>query len=406
VLAVALDSDDLAPLVRRHCGLGDLEKEAEAVRSALEAAAHPDESRKIVESDADFAEWVTARSPTGDAGGVVEDLRTWFKYVLTLYKLDHALDEKGELDEKKLEEAAEEFEKTAEIRRKQRWGSYLAARGRALRARVLAARSWGGLLERAEGFRDLWKEAEEHLQLAADFLVTAAGTLGDCLVYLAASGDGERAEELLKERRWLLDYVPEVSVATRLMLRLFGVGEGARQEEAVKTFIQGIDREFLPALSVLLSIAQFDQVLVECLHLGLNKAVTCKDALLAVGGVKPVVDFLKRWISTRILVDILGGSEENRLKTAQKIGELLKGIDGKSLVEVLAPKSSHAQLVFMLLAAVEGRVDAVRLHGLWGSVAYGEPLPRRLFRAVYENCGDLNGEGCRLALLKLYYLHF
>jgi hypothetical protein len=60
VLAAALRHDVLAPLVQRHCGLGDLVKEAEAVRSVLdEAAAHPEELRKIVESDADFAEWVT-----------------------------------------------------------------------------------------------------------------------------------------------------------------------------------------------------------------------------------------------------------------------------------------------------------------------------------------------------------
>jgi hypothetical protein len=26
-----------------------------------------------------------------------------------------------------------------------------------------------------------------------------------------------------------------------------------------------------------------------------------------------------------------------------------------------------------------------------------------LFRALYENCIDLNSEGCRIALLKLYY---
>jgi hypothetical protein len=78
----------------------------------------------------------------------------------------------------------------------------------------------------------------------------------------------------------------------------------------------------------------------------------------------------------------------------------------RTRVEVLAPIYSSAQLAFMLLAAVEGRVDAVRLHGLWGSMAYGEPLARRLFRAVYENCGVLNSEGCRLALLKLYYHHY
>jgi hypothetical protein len=41
----------------------------------------------------------------------------------------------------------------------------------------------------------------------ADYLAKAAGILGECLVYLAASGDRERAEDLLKEWRWLLDYV-------------------------------------------------------------------------------------------------------------------------------------------------------------------------------------------------------
>ena len=86
---------------------------------------------------------------------------------------------------------------------------------------------------------------------------------------------------------------------------------------------------------------------------------------------------------------------------------LLLGVaDGKTLVEVLAPITPAAQLVFMLLAAVEGRADAVRLHGLLGSARSMEPLFRRLFRAVYENCGRLDSEGCMMALLKLYYLQF
>jgi hypothetical protein len=81
-------------------------------------------------------------------------------------------------------------------------------------------------------------------------------------------------------------------------------------------------------------------------------------------------------------------------------------VDGRTLVEVLAPRSSQARLAFMLLVAVEGRADAVRLHGLLGSAAYKGTVLQPLFRSVYENCTDLNSEGCRLALLKLYYLHF
>jgi hypothetical protein len=120
VLAVTLVSDDLAPLVQRYCGLGDLEREAEAVRSVLDKAAttatdHPEELRKIVENDTDFAEWVTARNVIGDARIVVEDLSAWFTAVLTQYKLVHALDEKGELDARKLEEASKEFENLAKI---------------------------------------------------------------------------------------------------------------------------------------------------------------------------------------------------------------------------------------------------------------------------------------------------
>ena len=42
----------------------------------------------------------------------------------------------------------------------------------------------------------------------------------------------------------MLDYDPEVSVATRLMLRFFGVGEGARQGEVVEAFEHGFHRSF------------------------------------------------------------------------------------------------------------------------------------------------------------------
>ncbi|MFZ8807670.1 MAG: hypothetical protein ACO2PN_06150, partial [Pyrobaculum sp.] len=96
VLAAALHNEVLAPLVQRHCGLGDLVKEAEGVRSALkEAAARPEELRKIMESDEDFAEWVRAWSPAGDAGEVIKNVRTWFTDELARYKLNHALDERG-----------------------------------------------------------------------------------------------------------------------------------------------------------------------------------------------------------------------------------------------------------------------------------------------------------------------
>ncbi len=414
VLAVALGSDVLALLVQWHCGLDDLEKEAETVRSALEAAARPDELRKFVESDADFAEWVTARSPTGDAGGVIEELRAWFTYELAFYKLSHAINEGGELDAGKLEEAAREFGNAAEIREKlEQWENYLDARNWALRARVLAAGSWGELLERAKGFWELWKKAKKHLELTAGDLETAAYILGECLVYLAASGDRERAEELLKEWRQLLDYDLRASVATRLMLRLFGVGEGARQGEVVYVFGPQLLLVFWPALLMLAGLLQKDKVPDVCAkfvppwHEALYAVARsvkfnselCVDAVAAAAGNRVAAERLRLFFIG--LVIGLGLVIGNKVPEAHP---LLNKADGRTLVKVLALGYSPAMFAFMLLAAVEGRADAVRLHGLMGSAVFMEPLPRRLFRAVYENCGDLNSEGCRTALLKLYYL--
>jgi tetratricopeptide (TPR) repeat protein len=384
VLAVALGSDIPAPHVQKHCGLGDLEEETKDVMSVLDKAARPEELRKI--KNEDFAEWATAHNVTSDAGRVVENLRSWFTYALALYKLNHAIDEKGELDEKKLEEAAEEFEKAAEIRIKLKdWGGYLAARGLALRARVLAAKSWKKLLERAKGFWELWRETEEHLELTAGYLTAAAAMLGKCLVYLAASGDKRSAEELLKKWRWLLNYVPEVSVVARLMLMLFGVGEGARLKEVVDVFGPRLSPESLPALLMLAGRLQKDEALEEC-----DKAELCDIIVAAAAGDQEAVERLKSEIEREV----------------SEASLLLGKVDGKTLVEVLAPGDSPAQFAFMLLAAVEGRADAVRLHGLLGSAGLKEPLLRQLFRAVYENCGDLDSEECGMALLKLYYYHF
>ncbi|PLC67017.1 hypothetical protein B7L68_01325 [Thermoproteus sp. CP80] len=397
VLAVALESYDLALHVKDRCGLSDFEREVEAVRSVLDKAAARPEELKIIMENEDFADWVRVRNITRDAGFMVRNFRSWFMYVLTRYKLSHALDDKGELDEKKLEETAEEFKKVAEMRRElEDWGNYLIACGLALKARVLVAKNLEELLERAKGFWELWSEAEEHLEPTAINLATAAFILGECLVYLAASGNKEMAEELLKKSRWLLDYDREVSVVTRLMLRVLGVGEGARQEEVVDVFKPRLSPEFRPALLMLAGPLQKDEALEECDKLSNAlppKPEACVNAVAAAAGDREAAEMLRSVLRS----DIEELVSEARL--------LLGKADGRTLVEVLAPIHSLAQFAFTLLAAVEGRIDAVKLHGLRGSARFKKPLPRRLFRAVYENCDDLNSEGCRMALLKLYYYH-
>jgi len=132
---------------------------------------------------------------------------------------------------------------------------------------------------------------------------------------------------------------------------------------------------------------QRDEAHKECAKL--LKLEVCIDAVAAASGNQEAVERSKSEIE----------------REAQEAHPLLEVADGKTLVEVLTPILPAARLALMLLAVAEGRTNAVMLHGLWGSARSNRPLARRLFRAVYENCDDLNSEGCRLALLKLYYLH-
>ena len=132
---------------------------------------------------------------------------------------------------------------------------------------------------------------------------------------------------------------------------------------------------------------QRDQALERCAKL--PKAEVCVDVVAAATGIQVAAEKLKSEIESEV----------------PEARHLLGKVDGRTLVEVLSPRFSQARLAFILLAAVEGRVDAVKLHGILGSVTTKGTVLQPLFRAAYENCG-VNSEGCMTALLKLYYYHF
>jgi hypothetical protein len=142
------------------------------------------------------------------------------------------------------------------------------------------------------------------------------------------------------------------------------------------------ERVSRPASVILTDRLQKDKASEQC-----NRAEVRVDAVVATASDQEAVKRLKSEIE-------------------RKAHSLLEVADIKTLVEILTSISSAAQLVLMLLAAVEGGIIAVKLLGLLGSVTYGGTVLQPLFRAVYENCGDLNSESCRMALLKLYYYNF
>jgi hypothetical protein len=384
VLEVALERSDLAQLVQEYCDLSDLTEEINAVKTVLEDATDAEKLKRIMKDDADFKQWIEMRSVAEDAEKVVMGLRSQFMFKQAQYSLRHAVDEKGKIDTGKLREIAKRFNENAEIRRRLNdWGNFLVACGFALRASVLAAESWEEFIATANGFHLLWEETEKYA-LLPQYLEKVAIALAEYLVYLATSGEMKQIDKLLKERRWLLNYAKPVAVVTRLMLRLFGVKERVERKEIIEELAQSFEEEFLPALRLWANLTDRDGALNACE----NSVDTelCIDAVIAITGNKYAAE---------------------RFKQEFPLLKLSRELDGKTYVEVVSPANSLAQLALMLLATIEGRTEAVRLHGLWSSVRYyNEPLLRLLFRSVYGNCTDLNSEGCRLALLKLYYLHF
>jgi len=395
VLTVALERDDLAPYAQDSCNLADLVGEGDGVMKTLEkvATARPEELKEIMDNDVDFAEWIEARSPTLDVSGVIEKLWVWLTRDLASYKLIHAVDERGELDMKRLKETAEESEKIAYIyKRWGEWASYFAASRLALQARLIAANSWEEFLKTAEGYLKLWEEVErqpisEEISLlnVVHYLVKLL-VFSEYLIYLASFGKRELAKEQLKKHEVLNRLL--FSEATMLMLKLLGVGEGVPREEVLEAFTGEVNPMLQFFQSVVASRFHKDEALEKC-----EQSLRTKIQAIVMSSAT----------SEQADIEMLRSCIK---KVVQNPSALLDKVDGRTLVEVLAPKYSHARLALMLLAAVEGRAEAVRLHGLVGSVTYKGTVLQPLFRAVYDNCGDLNSKECRLALLKLYYYHF
>ncbi|PVU69501.1 hypothetical protein DDW04_00260 [Sulfolobales archaeon SCGC AB-777_K09] len=92
-----------------------------------------------------------------------------------------------------------------------------------------------------------------------------------------------------------------------------------------------------------------------------------------------------------------------------EFGKLVHGLDGKSLVQLIAPLISTALLALMLHALINGDEKLARAHALYGAIySSSSKLLTRLFLEAYKECKefcDLGNESFRLALARLFFLH-
>jgi len=91
-----------------------------------------------------------------------------------------------------------------------------------------------------------------------------------------------------------------------------------------------------------------------------------------------------------------------------EFGKLVYGLDGKSLVQLIAPRDSMVQLALMLHALVNGdeklAEKLAKAHALYGALYYGKLL-RRLFLEAYRACCDLGNDEFRRAIARLFFFH-
>jgi hypothetical protein len=357
-----------------YCSVSDPVIKAVEVRESLKELAN--KSDELLKNKY-FMNWVTVApwiSPQQNIKELITNLEALLTFSLAKYKFYN--------DE--LNEASKLFNEVAEAYKSiEDWGDYIGVRTWFLRAELIKARSINEYVNVASNFEKLWNETLKNPEYMVIRLMDASAVLGNYLVYLASVGRYDDTEKTLSSWHEFLNHYKKVSVLTRLMLRLLGFTkvDEVKPEELIDAYKDDIIHDLLPALRLTLDI---EASIEECESLTYRDI--CRYAFLAVKGNSYALTMLRNSLNVEIL-------------------KLVQGLDGKVLVQLLAPMTSRCRLALMLYALVSGNAELAKEHARWGSEKYGEKnrLVGRLFGDVYEICCDVNSEGFKLALLKLYY---
>ncbi|MDT7970105.1 MAG: hypothetical protein RQ842_06030, partial [Vulcanisaeta sp.] len=406
----------LTPAVDRECVRRLMEEKLgiDVVDKASEVLKELNDMRKRVQdlmSDEKFKNYVESRRVKADeeaAKIVILETAALLKHALALYRLDN--------DE--LREAEELFNEVAEERREiGDYESYLVDRSWVLRVEAIKGSLVGEKL--VNEFRRLYEEtfSKEHFIPTARYLSIASGTLGEYLVSLALTGNYEMINEIPEEHLLVLNVNKQASVLTRLMLNALlsprsGLSSelqgklGVNPEELIDAFEPDMLHKYLPALRVAIDIAKPEEGIklceefgdVDCINFVLN-------LVLAVKGNSAAIKELRREVVINDFNNSLKGFGFDVESLIDEFRGLASGLDGRSLVQLIAPSTSMALLALMLHALISGNKELAKAHALKGTVSFAGKLLKRLFLEAYKECCDLGKDEFRLALARLFFYH-
>jgi len=383
----------------------------------LEELSRLREKVKELMGDEEFRSFVESRSVKADEETVkkaILEVTSHLKYGLAKYRLIS--------DE--LEEAARLFNEAAGERKEiGDYKNYLTARGWVLRVEAIKGSLAGD--ELVKKFQQLYEEtlSKEHFEHTAHYLSVASHVLGDYLVSLALTGDDETINELLEEHWQVLNADRRVSVLTRLTLNaLLGLKDRKDQrgselegklsvnpEELIDAFRSDMHSESLPALRIAFGIAKPEDVGEMCMLIDdstRRERIVCGDYAIEQLRWGLVNDFRELLITRFGQLKELGVNADKLLNMLDEFMELVVRLDGKSLAQLIAPRDSMARLALMLHALINDDERLAKVHALIGAVeATGNKLLTKLVLETYSACCDLESEGFRRAIAKLFLYH-
>jgi len=404
-LTPALKHKDVRRLLEEKLGTDVVDKASEV----LEELNDMKERVQVLVSDEEFMSYIESRSVKADEEAVkkiIIEATSLLKHALAVYRFNN-----NELDEAKklFNETAKELREIGDSENE------LVARSWALRVEAIKGSLVGK--ELVEGFRQLYEEtfSREHFQLTARYLNTASANLCDYLVSLALMGDHETINKLLEEHWWVLNAYGLDSVLTRLMLNALLSPRGGlsnelkgklsvNHEELIDAFESQMYRKFLPALRVAFGMISPEVGIKLCEEF--NDEV-CKVLVLAVNGDSATVKQLREAVIDAFSNSLKGfGFDANALtKLINEFRGLVSGLDGRSLVQLIAPTDSLAQLALMLHALINDDKELAKALTLYGAINSSSKLLTRLFLEACRTCCDLGKDEFRLAIARLFFFH-
>jgi hypothetical protein len=386
-LAPALEHEDVRRLMMKTLRINKVDEVIDKASEILKKLGGLEGRVQELMSDEEFRSYVESMYIKTDeeaVKGVILGVILFLKHALAHHRF--GTDELNEA-ERLFNEVAEESREIGV------YENYLVNRGLALRVEAIKGSLVGN--ELVKKFQQLYEEtfSKEHFISTAHYLSVASHVLGDYLVSLALTGDHETISRLLEERwHWrVLNADKQASVLTRLTLNaLLGPRDKLSTElkgrliveprELIDAFRSDIHSQFLPALIVALGITKPED------------------------GIKQLRE-LREWL-INAFHNWLKGSGFDAESLINEFKGLVNGLDGKSLVRLIAPASSRASLAFMLYALINGDERLAKAHAFRGAVeAISSKLLTRLFLEAYRACCDLNSESFRRAIARLFFLH-